>query len=56
MNKLKGTRKLHEVLIKFVHAFKGYHDIERYARSKGIIIYNATPQSFIDAFERYKIE
>ncbi len=54
MNKFKGTRRLHEVLIKFVHAFKGYFDIEEYAQSKRIKIYNATPNSYIDAFERYK--
>ncbi len=56
MNKLKGTRKLHEVLIKFVYAFKGYHDIEYFARKKGVIIYNATPVSFIDAFERISLK
>lgn len=54
MNKFKGTRRLHEVLIKFVHAFRGYFDIEEYARKKGVKIYNATPNSYIDAFERYK--
>ncbi|NSW44722.1 MAG: hypothetical protein HPY79_02710 [Bacteroidales bacterium] len=56
MNKFRGTRKLHEVLIKFVHAFKGYFDIEKYAQSKNVSIYNATPNSYIDAFKRYKIE
>lgn len=56
MNKLKGTRKLHEVLIKFVHAFKGYFDIELYAAKKGINIYNATPNSYIDAFKRIKMD
>ncbi|MCX7862503.1 MAG: hypothetical protein N2449_05865 [Bacteroidales bacterium] len=55
MNKLKGTRKLHEVLIKFVHAFKGYWEIEEYAKQKNITIWNATPHSFIDAFKRYKM-
>lgn len=54
MNKLKGTRKLHEVLIKFVHAFKGYWDIEAYAQKKKVDIYNATPNSYIDAFKRYQ--
>lgn len=56
MNKLNGTRRLHEVLIKFVHAFKGYFDINKYASSKGIQIFNATPGSFIDAFKRIKID
>ncbi len=56
MNKLRGTRKLHEVLTKFVHAFKGYFDIDKYARYKGVCIYNATPGSFIDAFKRFKMD
>lgn len=55
MNKLKGTRRLHEVLIKFVHAFKGYFDINEYAVKKGINIFNATPHSYIDAFKRFKM-
>ncbi len=55
MNKFRGTRKLYEVLIKFVHAFKGYIDIENYAQSRNIEIYNATPNSYIDAFKRIKL-
>jgi hypothetical protein len=56
MNKLKGTRKLYEVLQKFIYAFKGYFEIDYYAQKKGINIYNATPGSYIDAFKRYKME
>lgn len=54
----KGVRdrKLHEVLIKFVHAFSGYHEINDYAKSKGVEILNATQGSFIDAFKRINIE
>ncbi len=44
--------KLHDVVGSFAVAFKSYHDIERYARKKGIEILNATPGSFIDAFRR----
>lgn len=55
MHKFRGTRKLYEVLIKFVHAFKGYIDIENYAQSRNIEIYNATPNSYIDAFKRIKL-
>jgi len=47
----KGYR-LHDILNSFTVAFKSYHDIAAYARAKGIRIYNATPGSFIDAFER----
>lgn len=43
---------LHEIIHSFYVAFKSYHDIRRYADRHGINIYNATPGSFIDAFER----
>ena len=45
-------RRLHDVMESMVVAFKSYHRIERYARRKGVKIYNATPGSLIDAFER----
>ncbi len=45
-------RPLHDVLRGFYLAFKSYHTIEPYARSIGATVYNATPGSFIDAFER----
>jgi hypothetical protein len=51
-----GERKLHEILIKFVHAFSGYHEINEYAKSRGVEILNATPGSFIDAFKRINLE
>lgn len=44
--------KLHEIMYSFHVAFKAYFDIVRYARKKGVEIYNATPVSFIDAFDR----
>lgn len=46
------VRKLHEVLHKFTVTFKSYWELERYAREKGISIYNRTRNSFIDAFSR----
>ncbi len=45
-------KPLHEVLRGFYLAFKSYHAIVPYARSLGAKVYNATPGSFIDAFER----
>lgn len=48
----KGKRKMHEVLIKFYHSFKGYFEIDAYSKSQGKIIYNCTPGSYIDAFKR----
>lgn len=44
--------KLHQVVESFAIAFKSYHSIANFAASKGVCILNATPDSFIDAFER----
>ncbi len=51
----RRPRRLYEVLEKFYFTFRSYFYIDRYARSRGTIIYNATPYSFIDAFERKDI-
>lgn len=50
-NEYRGYR-LHDILQSFYTAFSSYHRLQRFARSRGISIYNATPGSFIDAFER----
>jgi hypothetical protein len=56
MKKLgKGARKMHEILEKFMLAFRGYHEINGFARSKNVKIYNLTPGSFVDAFERMRL-
>lgn len=52
MLKRGGVRRLHEILHKWQLAFAAYFDLEDYARSRNTSIYNATPNSFIDAFER----
>lgn len=50
---LKGQpRKLHEILHKFYLSFRAYHDLEDFAQSIGVNIYNCTQNSFIDAFKR----
>jgi len=43
---------LHDILLSFHIAFRSYHILQRFARDKGINIYNCTPGSYIDAFER----
>lgn len=43
---------LHQIIYSFYVAFKSYFTIEHYARHRNVKIYNATPGSFIDAFER----
>lgn len=48
--------RLHQIVESFAVAFKSYHDIAAYAASRGVKIINATPGSFIDAFERKKAE
>lgn len=50
-----GSRKLHEVLEKWMISFKSYFTLRSYAESNGVKILNATPNSFIDAFERIKL-
>lgn len=46
--------RLHQIVQSFYVAFSAYHRIERYARSRGVTILNATPDSMIDAFQRTK--
>ncbi len=43
---------LHQIIHSFYVAFKSYFTIRRYATYRKVNIYNATPDSFIDAFER----
>ncbi len=47
----KGYR-LHDIVKSFYVAFNSYHQLRRFADWKGVKIYNATPGSYIDAFER----
>ena len=47
----RGLR-LHNVVESFAIAFRSYHTLARFAAGHGIKIYNSTPGSFIDAFER----
>ncbi|MBI5540022.1 MAG: hypothetical protein HY951_08190 [Bacteroidia bacterium] len=55
MNKIKEIKKLHEILLKFAYSFQSYFVIKEYAKQVNINIINATPNSFIDAFDRYKM-
>jgi hypothetical protein len=48
----KGKRRLHEVLHKYMLSFEGYFVLLEYAESLKAKIFNATPGSFIDAFDR----
>lgn len=48
-------KRLHDLLLSLHVAFKSYHRIEGFARSIHRKIYNITPGSYIDAFERMKI-
>jgi len=52
MHKASRPRHLHEILEKFMLSFRAYFDLENYAKSRGTKIFNCTPNSFIDAFER----
>jgi hypothetical protein len=46
---------LPETLQRFADLFNGYYDISRYAGQLGARIVNATPNSYIDAFERGRL-
>jgi len=50
-----GAKKLHEVLYKFYNTFKGYFEIDLYAKRRKTFIYNSTKRSYIDAFDRENI-
>ncbi len=52
----KGRRKLHEVLIKCVYAFRSYEIIAKYAKDQKVSIINLTEDSYIDSFRRNNIE
>jgi hypothetical protein len=51
-----NKRKLHEVLQKFYYAFQSYWVIRDYAMYKKVQVFNITPKSYIDAFDRYKLD
>ena len=55
MDEFGKPRRLHEILYKIMMAFKAYFSIQNYANSKNVKIYNSTPRSYIDAFERKKM-
>lgn len=43
---------LHDILHSLTTAFRSYFDILRISKRRGVEIFNATPESFIDAFPR----
>ncbi len=57
-DEIKHTRneyrayRLHDIIMSYYVAFMSYHKIRRFADSIDVTILNATPGSFIDAFER----
>lgn len=52
----KGKRTLPELLYKFMTAFKSYFEIRRYSEYRDVKIWNATKNSFIDAFDRIDLK
>jgi hypothetical protein len=49
-------RRLHEILEKFYFSFRSYWELKAYAEKLHTHVYNLTPGSFIDAFERKKLD
>jgi hypothetical protein len=53
----KGTiRHLHEILEKLMISFRSYFEVKAWAEKNQVKIINATPGSYIDAFEREMLE
>lgn len=48
--------KLHEQFARYYYMFKSYMNVEEYAVNSKVKIYNIFPNSFIDAFEKKKME
>jgi hypothetical protein len=48
-------RKLHQILEKFMFSFRSYFHLQDYASAQQCHIFNCTPNSFIDAFDRKKL-
>jgi len=53
---LKETFTMQEILLTFSKVFLGYELINQYAQHCNANIYNASQQSFVDAFKRIKIK
>ena len=51
----KGARNLPEILFTLMTAFNSYHIINKYAEKRDVKILNCTEGSYIDAFERKKL-
>ena len=47
--------KMYEILTSLRNHFYGYHILEWYSKQMGVSIFNCTPGSFIDAFERKRL-
>jgi hypothetical protein len=56
MYKKGEPRSLHQILEKFMLSFRAYFVLKDFAASLGVKIYNCTPNSFIDAFERKNLD
>ena len=48
--------RLHDIVHSFYVAFRSYHMLQAWARRRHIDIYNVTPGSYIDAFERRSLD
>ncbi len=48
--------KMHEILTSLRNHFYGYHYLDWYSKQMRVKIFNCTPGSFIDAFERKQIQ
>jgi len=52
----RKERRLHEILHKFYYSFRSYWELKEYAKAQKTNIYNLTPGSYIDAFDRLTLK
>ncbi len=50
------TFKVHELLHALSRTFRSYWFLREYATSCGAVVYNSTPESYIDAFDRKSLD
>lgn len=55
IGKVLTGRKLYDFVFNIGKMLKGYHDLKEYADYKGLKVYNASEYSWIDCFERKKL-
>ena len=54
--RIRSDWKLHEYIYAFGKMFENFYDLSLYAQYKGLKVYNASEYSWVNSFERKKIQ